>query len=42
MEEIFAGNIEMPMLDEKLQVLHQIGSVLADKYDGRFHNFIKS
>ncbi len=41
-EKIFAGNIEMPMLDEKLQVLHQIGSVLADKYDGRFHNFIKS
>ena len=42
LEKIFAGNIEMPMLDEKLEVLHQVGSVLAEKYDGRFHNFIKS
>ena len=42
MEKIFAGNIEMPMLDEKLEVLHQAGSVLAEKYNGRFHNFIKS
>jgi len=42
LEEIFAGNIEMPMLDEKLEVLHQVGSVLAEKYDGRFHNFVKS
>src|ERR1700745_4231142 len=42
LNEIFSGNIEMPMLDEKLQVLHQIGSALADRYNGRFHNFIKS
>ena len=39
---IFAGNIEMPMLDEKLAVLHQVGAVLAEKYDGRFHNFVRS
>ena len=32
----------MPMLDEKLEVLHQVGSVLAEKYGGRFHNFIHS
>ena len=42
LERIFAGNIELPMLDEKMQVWHQIGSVLADKYNGRFHNFVKS
>jgi hypothetical protein len=42
LEKIFAGNIEMPMLDEKLAVLHQVGSVLTEKYEGRFHNFIKS
>jgi hypothetical protein len=30
----------MPMLDEKLAVLHQIGKVLAEKYSGRFHNFV--
>lgn len=42
LNKIFAGNIEMPMLDEKLQVLHQVGAVLVDKYGGRFHNFVQS
>jgi len=42
LERIFSGNIEMPMLDEKLQVWQQVGSALAQKYDGRFHNFVKS
>ncbi len=42
LERIFAGNIELPMLDEKMQVLHQVGGVLASKYQGRFHNFVKS
>lgn len=42
MERIFAGNIELPMLDEKMQILHQVGSVLSRKYEGRFHNFVKT
>ena len=42
LEKVFSGNMEMPMLDEKLAVLHQVGSVLAEKYGGRFHNFVKS
>lgn len=42
MARIFAGNIEMPMLDEKTEVWCQVGAVLAEKYDGRFHNFIRS
>ncbi|MFY9729348.1 MAG: queuosine salvage family protein [Candidatus Acidiferrales bacterium] len=42
MEKIFAGNIEMPMLDEKLQNFREVGKVLAEHYDGYFHNFIKS
>ena len=42
LERIFAGNIEMPMLDEKMQVWRQVGAVLAEKYNGRFHNFVKS
>ncbi len=41
LDKIFHGNIEMPMLDEKLAVLHQVGKVLAEKYDGRFHNFVR-
>jgi len=42
MEKIFAGNIEIPMLDDKMKILHQVGAVLAEKYQGRFHNFVKS
>jgi hypothetical protein len=42
LDDIFAGNMKMPMLDEKLAVLHQIGAVLAEKYDGRFHNFVQA
>lgn len=37
---IFTGNTEMPMLDEKLQVLRDVGAVLAERYDGAFHNFV--
>jgi hypothetical protein len=42
LDKIFSGNIEMPMLDEKMEVFHQVGGVLAVKYDRRFRNFIKS
>lgn len=42
LDEVFKGNIPMPMLDEKLEVLHQVGKVLAEKYEGRFHNFVKA
>jgi hypothetical protein len=42
LDDIFAGNMKMPMLDEKLAVLHQVGAVLADKYDGRFHKFVQA
>src|SRR6201987_5367674 len=41
MERIFAGNIELPMLDEKMEVWHQVGLVLAAKYQGGFDNFIR-
>jgi hypothetical protein len=42
LDKIFSGNIEMPMLDEKLAVLHDVGKVLSEKYDGHFHNFVHS
>lgn len=42
LDEIFKGNIEMPMLDEKLQVLQEVGKVLVAKYNGHFHNFVDS
>jgi hypothetical protein len=42
METLFAGNIELPMLEEKTEILHQVGSVLSQKYSGRFRNFVAS
>jgi len=39
---IFAGNIEIPMLDEKLACLREAGQVLEQRYSGFFHNFIAS
>ena len=42
LNKVFSGNIEMPMLDEKMEVFHQVGGVLAAKYEGRFRNFVKS
>jgi len=42
MAHIFAGNIEMPMLDEKTELWNQVGRVLAERYGGYFHNFIRS
>jgi Potential Queuosine, Q, salvage protein family len=42
MATLFAGNIELPMLDEKTEILHQVGQALARSYGGRFHNFVAS
>jgi hypothetical protein len=42
LDDIFAGNMKMPMLDEKLAVLHQVGALLTEKYDGRFHKFVQA
>jgi hypothetical protein len=42
MQKIFAGNMEIPMLEEKMAVFHQAGEVLTAKYGGRFLNFVHS
>lgn len=42
MVKLFAGNIELPMLKEKTQILNHVGRVLAGRYNGRFHNFVAS
>ncbi len=42
MKTLFADNIELPMLEEKTEILNQVGAVLARNYDGRFHKFIAS
>ena len=42
MKEIFAANIELPMLTEKNRIWRDVGAVLAKKYGGRFRNFVKA
>src|SRR6202022_260521 len=42
LDDVFAGNMKMPMLDEKLAVLHEVGTVLAEKSDGSFHQFVQA
>lgn len=41
LQSIFTGTIEMPMLDERVTILNEVGRVLVEKYEGRFHNFVR-
>lgn len=38
MAAIFQGNFELPLLEERRQIFHEIGSVLKEKYGGSFRN----
>jgi hypothetical protein len=42
LERLFDGNIEMPMLDERVVILNDVGAVLVDRFEGRFHHFVRS
>ncbi|MFQ5662677.1 MAG: queuosine salvage family protein [Terriglobia bacterium] len=42
LERIFRGNIELPLLDERVEILRSVGEVLAQGYAGRFHHFVES
>ncbi len=42
LEGIFRANIEMPMLDERTEILNTVGTTLVDNYRGRFHRFVRS
>jgi len=39
---IFRGNIEMPMLDERAEILNEAGNVLMKKYSGHFYEFVQA
>ena len=39
-KRIFTGNIEMPMADEIVEILNNVGDTLVTKYDGDWINFI--
>ena len=40
--ELFSGNIEMPMLDERVAALNTVGATLSEKYDGKWHRWVAS
>lgn len=42
LEVLFTGNIEMPMLDERVAALNSVGTTLAERYGGRWHNWVRS
>ena len=39
---IFSGNIEMPMLKERVEILNDVGQKLVDNYGGDWLNFINN
>ena len=42
LESIFVGNIEMPMLKERVEILNAVGSKLIDSYEGSWIKFVNS
>ena len=39
---LFAGNVELPMLEERVEILNEIGATLVDRHQGSFHAFVRS
>jgi hypothetical protein len=39
---VFSGTIEMPMVDERVEIFNEVGRVLVEKYQGGYHNFVRS
>lgn len=42
LERLFEGNIELPLLDERVAILNDVGAALVDRFAGRFHRFVRS
>jgi len=42
LHDIFLGNIEIPLFNERLKCLNQLGSYIVNKYQGSFTNFMES
>ncbi|MDH4116528.1 MAG: queuosine salvage family protein [Acidimicrobiia bacterium] len=42
LNRLFAGNIEIPMLDERVEILRQAGRTLVDHHGGSLHHFVMS
>jgi len=39
---VLRGNIELPMLEERVEVLRAVGEILVTRYGGRFCNFVRA
>jgi hypothetical protein len=39
--KILQGNVEIPLFKERLNVLHEIGSIICKKYNGDLDSFVK-
>lgn len=37
LDAVFDGSIEMPLLDERVAILNEVGATLVDRFDGAFH-----
>lgn len=42
MAHIFRGNFELPLLDDRLAIFHEVGQVLKEKYQGSFANLTEA
>ena len=40
LKKIFSGNIEMPMMSERIEILNEVGEKLSSTYKGDWMNFI--
>lgn len=41
-QDLFTGTPGIPLFEERVEAFHNIGRTLSERYDGRFHNYMKS
>ena len=42
LEQVFDGTIEMPLLDDRVELFNSVGATLVETYEGRYANFVRS
>lgn len=40
--ELFKGNADIPLLDERRDLLNKVGETLVEKYNGRFYHYLET
>lgn len=41
LNKILEGNVQIPLLEKRLKILHEVGTILLKKFDGDFTNLVK-